>query len=64
LSHENPILVTGAAGGVGSVGRIVVELLRNRGLPVRAMVHHEDRRAAALRAPGAEVVIGECRESC
>jgi uncharacterized protein YbjT (DUF2867 family) len=32
---ENPILVTGAAGSVGAVGRTVVELLRGRGLPVR-----------------------------
>jgi NAD(P)H dehydrogenase (quinone) len=56
---ESPILVTGAAGRVGGVGRAVVERLRNRGLPVRAMVHREDERAAALRATGAEVVIGD-----
>ena len=56
---ESPILVTGAAGRVGGVGRAVVERLRNRGLPVRAMVHREDERAAALRATGAEVVAGD-----
>jgi uncharacterized protein YbjT (DUF2867 family) len=37
----------------------VVELLRQRGLPVRAFVHHEDERAASLRAIGAEVVVGD-----
>lgn len=55
----SPILVTGAAGRVGGIGRAVVELLHNRGLPVRALVHREDERAAALRATGAEVVVGD-----
>jgi NAD(P)H dehydrogenase (quinone) len=59
VAIDNPILVTGAAGGVGSVGRLVAERLRNRGWPVRAMVHREDERAAALRAIGAEVVAGD-----
>lgn len=54
-----PILVTGAAGRVGAVGRSVVEGLRRRGLPVRAMVHRDDDRARALRATGAEVVVGD-----
>ncbi len=54
-----PILVTGAAGRVGGVGRTVVELLRKRGLPVRAFVHRDDERAAPLRAMGAEVVVGD-----
>ncbi|MER7788088.1 NAD(P)H-binding protein [Streptomyces sp. NPDC097640] len=52
-----PILVTGAAGRVGAVGRSVVEGLRRRGLPVRAAVRREDDRAQALRATGAEVVV-------
>jgi uncharacterized protein YbjT (DUF2867 family) len=56
---KSPILVTGAAGRVGAVGRAVVERLRSRGLPVRAMVHREDERAANLRATGAEVVVGD-----
>ena len=38
----NPILVTGAAGRVGGVGRTVVELLLKQGKPVRAMVRTED----------------------
>ena len=56
---ESPILVTGAAGRVGGVGGMVVERLRRRGMAVRAMVHREDERAAALRATGAEVVVGD-----
>jgi len=53
------ILVTGAAGRVGGVGRRVVELLVERHLPVRALVRTDDDRAAALRATGAEVVVGD-----
>ncbi|MFF0392840.1 NAD(P)H-binding protein [Kitasatospora sp. NPDC004615] len=54
-----PILVTGAAGRVGAVGRSVVEELRGRGLPVRALVRRDDERAEALRATGAEVVVAD-----
>lgn len=54
-----PILVTGAAGRVGAVGRTVTELLLTQGHAVRAMVRHEDDRAQALRAMGAEVVVGD-----
>ncbi|MEV6166189.1 NAD(P)H-binding protein [Streptomyces sp. NPDC052052] len=54
-----PILVTGAAGSVGAVGRSVVEGLRRRDLPVRAMVRRDDERAQALRETGAEVVVGD-----
>jgi len=60
--NNRPILVTGAAGQVGGVGRIVTDLLLDRGFPVRAMVHREDDRAAALRAAGAEVVVGDLLE--
>jgi NAD(P)H dehydrogenase (quinone) len=59
MSIDTPILVTGAAGRVGGVGREVVEILRQRDLPVRALVRSEDDRAAALRATGAEVVVGD-----
>src|SRR5947209_7743686 len=55
----HPILVTGAAGRVGGVGGAVVEALRRRGLPVRALVRRDDERAAALRAAGAEVVVAD-----
>ena len=54
----NLILVTGAAGRVGGVGRAVTELLLQQGKPVRAMVRNEDERAQALRDRGAEVVVG------
>jgi len=54
----NPILVTGAAGRVGGVGRTVTELLLKQGKAVRAMVRTEDERAQALRDMGAEVVVG------
>ena len=60
-SNES-ILVTGAAGQVGAVGRTVTGLLLDRGLPVRALVRREDERAAALRAAGAEVVVGDLLE--
>ena len=40
----------------------MAELLLDRGLPVRAMVRREDDRAAALRAAGAEVVLGDLLE--
>ena len=54
----NPILVTGAAGRVGGVGRTITELLLKQGQAVRAMVRSEDERAQALRDMGAEVVVG------
>jgi len=54
---ENPILVTGAAGRVGAIGRTVTELLLKQGKAVRAMVRNEDERAQALRDLGAEVVV-------
>ena len=56
---DAPVLVTGAGGGVGSVGRRVVTLLRERDLPVRAMVYRDDERADALRSLGAQVVAGD-----
>jgi uncharacterized protein YbjT (DUF2867 family) len=56
---ETPILITGAAGGLGGVGKTIVEILRQRHLPVRALVHRDDARAEALRASGADVVIGD-----
>jgi uncharacterized protein YbjT (DUF2867 family) len=57
--HELPILVTGAAGRIGSVGRTVTELLLARGFRVRAHVRVDDERATKLRALGAEVVVGD-----
>ena len=54
----NPILVTGAAGRVGGIGRTLTKLLLKQGKAVRAMVRNEDERAQALRDMGAQVVIG------
>jgi uncharacterized protein YbjT (DUF2867 family) len=54
-----PILVTGAAGDVGGIGRTVSERLLKRGFRVRALVRREDERAQALRELGAEIVIGD-----
>src|SRR3954447_15075884 len=59
MADNRSILVTGAAGQLGAVGRTVTGLLLDRGLPVRALVRREDDRAAALRAAGAEVVVGD-----
>jgi uncharacterized protein YbjT (DUF2867 family) len=57
--HDTPILVTGAAGAVGGIGRTLTELLLARGHKVRALVRREDERADALRRLGAEVVQGD-----
>src|SRR5215203_3958321 len=53
------ILVTGAAGRVGGIGRAIVEMLLQQGKAVRAMVRNEDERAQGLRDMGADVVLGD-----
>ncbi|MGH3387644.1 MAG: NAD(P)H-binding protein [Actinomadura sp.] len=63
MTEDDLVLVTGAGGGVGGVGRTIVRLLCERGLSVRAMVHHDDGRADALRALGAQVVVGDLTRS-
>src|SRR6476646_219755 len=62
MVNSELILITGAAGQVGAVGRTVTGLLLERRLPVRALVRREDDRAAGLRAAGAEVVVGDLLE--
>jgi NAD(P)H dehydrogenase (quinone) len=62
MADNGPILVTGAAGQLGAVGRTVTNLLLERGLRVRAMVRREDERAAVLRAAGADVMVGDLLE--
>ncbi|MPW22835.1 SDR family NAD(P)-dependent oxidoreductase [Paraburkholderia sp. CNPSo 3157] len=57
--HARPILVTGAAGAVGGIGRSLTEMLLAKGHKVRAMVRREDKRAEDLRRLGAEVVLGD-----
>lgn len=61
-SYQQPILVTGTAGRIGSVGRMVTEQLLARGFRVRAQVRVDDERAALLRERGAEVVVGDLRD--
>ncbi len=58
-SNDHPILVTGAAGDIGAIGRSVTGLLIGKGHKVRALVRREDERAQALRELGAEVVQGD-----
>ncbi|MFM0632183.1 NAD(P)H-binding protein [Paraburkholderia xenovorans] len=48
-SQHRPILVTGAAGAIGGIGRNVTEMLLARGHKVRALVRREDERAEDLR---------------
>ncbi|MFF2550647.1 NAD(P)H-binding protein [Nocardia sp. NPDC058058] len=60
---NEPILVTGAAGGSqGGTGRRVTESLLHAGVPVRAFVRHDDARAAELKDLGAEIALGDLRE--
>ena len=59
MTEPGLILVTGAGGGVGGVGGNVVALLRERGHGVRALAHHDDHRADALRALSADVIVGD-----
>jgi uncharacterized protein YbjT (DUF2867 family) len=58
-TEGGPILVTGAAGDVGAVGRHLTAILLDRGHRVRALVRREDERAEGLRRLGAEVVQGD-----
>src|SRR6267154_638006 len=62
MADDGSMLVTEAAGQLGAVGRTFTGLLLKRGLPVRAMVRRDDDRAAALRAAGGEVVVGDLLE--
>lgn len=57
---SQPILITGAAGGLqGSTGRLVAELLLKQGISVRAFVHKLDARSDELYHQGAEIVEGD-----
>ncbi|MFI6576735.1 NAD(P)H-binding protein [Nocardiopsis sp. NPDC050513] len=59
MPESNPILITGAAGGIGSVSRMMVDMLIDQGHPVRAFVRQDDERADSLRQVGAEVFVGD-----
>src|SRR3954453_16519814 len=58
-SQDRPILVTGAAGDIGAVGRNITAMLLAKGRKVRALVRQEDERAEALRRLDAEEVRGD-----
>jgi NAD(P)H dehydrogenase (quinone) len=62
MSNDTPILVTGVPGNIGSVGASVVKLLRERDLPVRALVLHLDERSQAFMKQfkkGVELVVAD-----
>ena len=59
FSHDRPILVTGAAGDIGAIGRNLTAMLLAKGHKVRALVRTQDERAEALRQLHAEVVQGD-----
>jgi uncharacterized protein YbjT (DUF2867 family) len=57
MPENHAVLVTGAVGDIGS--RVVASLIA-RGVPVRALVHHDDDRAQDLHAmAGVQVVVGD-----
>src|SRR5215469_2319478 len=53
---SNQYLISGATGSTGSKA---VECLLEAGVKVRAFVHRQDERSAALNALGAELVTGD-----
>jgi uncharacterized protein YbjT (DUF2867 family) len=57
--RDSPILVTGAAGDIGAIGRNLTAMLLAKGHKVRALVRREDERSEGLRRLGAEVVQGD-----
>ena len=56
---QETILVTGAAGGVGSTAQTAIAVLLEQGHRVRAMVRKLDARADSLRDLGAEIVVAD-----
>ncbi len=56
---QEAILVTGAAGGVGSTAHTAIATLLEQGHRVRAMVRNLDARADTLRDMGAEVMVAD-----
>ena len=49
-THGGPILVTGAAGDIGAIGRNLTAMLIAKGHKVRALVRREDERAKPARS--------------
>jgi NAD(P)H dehydrogenase (quinone) len=56
MSTEGRVLITGAT---GKTGVHAVAALRERGIPVRALVHQLDERSQQLEDLGAELVQGD-----
>jgi uncharacterized protein YbjT (DUF2867 family) len=59
IMSQETILVTGAAGGVGSTAHTAIATLLEQGDRVRAMVRKLDARADKLRDMGAEIVVAD-----
>jgi len=59
VTQKEKVLITGAGGDVGSVSRVIAELMIAGGYPVRAFVRRDDERAQWLRQAGAEVFVGD-----
>jgi NAD(P)-dependent dehydrogenase (short-subunit alcohol dehydrogenase family) len=59
IMSQETILVTGAAGGVGSTAHTAIATLLEQGHRVRAMVRKLDARSDTLRNRGAEVVVAD-----
>jgi uncharacterized protein YbjT (DUF2867 family) len=57
-----PILVVGATGRHGGTGATVARLLRDHGLPVRALTRTADDRIAPLKALGIEIATGDLHD--
>jgi uncharacterized protein YbjT (DUF2867 family) len=60
---SKPIFVIGGTGRHGGTGAYVARQLLKLGIPVRSLVRQIDDRARALEELGAEVVVGDLRES-
>jgi NAD(P)H dehydrogenase (quinone) len=58
-STSTMYLIVGAGGSHGATGNHAARRLLANGLPVRAFVHHDDDRSAALKALGAQIVVGD-----
>ena len=61
MADKGPILVTGAAGQLGGVGRTVTGLLLDRGLPVRALVRRDASFSPSPVRASAIEAVSNCR---
>jgi hypothetical protein len=55
MESSDVVLVTGATGGVG---RRVVDILRNKGIPVRVLARNEEK-ARSMLGPDVDLIIGD-----